>query len=83
MHVSIKSFNVNMEVKSSGLELEVRQPGPEGEFLGDCHVTMTGLVWCNGKTDKKNGKKISWNDFIALMNDPKSLDVALKMAKKK
>lgn len=80
MRVSIKSFNVNMEVKSSGIEFEVRTP--DGEFVGDCHLTMTGLVWCNGKTDKKNGERISWNDFIALMNDPETLKYAITQARR-
>ena len=80
MQVSIKSFNVNMEVKSSGIEFEVR--APDGEFVGDCHLTMTGLVWCNGKTDKKNGERISWNDFIVLMNDPATLKYAIAHAKR-
>lgn len=80
MQVSIKSFNVGMEVKSSGIEFEIRSP--EGEFQGDCHLTMTGLVWCNGKTDKKNGEKVSWSDFIALMNDRETLSYAIKQAKR-
>jgi len=80
MQVKIKSFNVEMDVKSSGIEFEVRTP--EGEFLGDCHLTMTGLVWCHGKTDKKNGEKLSWNDFIALMTDEDTLKYAIKQAKR-
>jgi hypothetical protein len=80
MQVSIKSFNVNMEVKSSGIEFEVRTP--DREFVGDCHLTMTGLVWCAGKTDKKNGEKISWNDFIALMNDQETLKYAIGQARR-
>ena len=65
MQVSIKSFDVKMDVKSNGIEFEVRTPS--GERLGDCYLTMTGLVWCKGKTSKANGQKISWNDFIAMM----------------
>ena len=44
---------------------------------------MTGLIWCNGKTKKENGQKISWKDFMALMNDPDGLKAAIKAAKKK
>lgn len=67
MKVKIKDFNVDMDIKNNGLELEVRDP--KGNFLGDCFVTKTGLIWCEGKTDKANGKKISWNKFIKLMSD--------------
>ena len=65
MKVSIKSFDVEMDVKSKGIEFEVRDP--KGKLLGDCYLTMTGLVWCRGKTAKENGKKISWPYFIATM----------------
>ena len=65
MKVSIKSFDVEMNVKSKGIEFEVRDP--KGKRLGDCYLTMTGLVWCKGKTAKENGKRISWQDFIATM----------------
>jgi len=66
MQVRIKQFDVNMEVKSSGIEFEVRTPDGSQQ-LGDCYVTMTGLVWCKGKTSKKNGVRISWKDFIEYM----------------
>ena len=65
MKVSIKSFDVEMDVKSKGIEFEVRDP--KGNLLGDCYLTMTGLVWCKGRTAKENGKRISWQDFIATM----------------
>jgi hypothetical protein len=66
MQVRIKQFDVNMDVKSSGIEFEVRTPDGTTQ-LGDCYLTMTGLVWCHGKTNKKNGVKISWIEFIQYM----------------
>lgn len=68
MDVSIKQLDVAMQVKNKGVEFEVREPNG-GKFLGDCVVTKTGLIWCPGKTDRKNGKKVSWKTFIALMED--------------
>ena len=41
MNVSIKSFDVKMEVKNKGVEFEVRDT--QGKFLGDCIVTKTGV----------------------------------------
>ncbi len=79
MKVSIKSFDVNMEVKSSGIELQVRSPDGK-EFLGDCYVTMTGLIWCKGRTAKKNGVNISWKGFIELMSSPETVKKAVKDA---
>ena len=66
MFVHIKNFTVDMEVKNSGLEFEVRDN--TGKFRGDCFVTKTGLIWCEGKTDRTNGVKVSWDEFINWMN---------------
>lgn len=71
MNVNIKSFDVNMDVKTKGIEFEVRNPG--GTRLGDCYLTKTELIWCHGKVQRNNGIKIKWEDFIALLssNDSK------------
>lgn len=80
MKVNIKSFDVNMEVKSNGIEFEVRSADGASQ-LGDCYLTMTGLVWCNGKTTKANGIKVSWNDFMTIMMSEETQKAALKAAK--
>lgn len=80
MKVSIKNFNVNMEVKSNGIEFEVRSADGASQ-LGDCYLTMTGLVWCTGKTTKTYGNKISWNEFMLIMASEESKKAALKAAK--
>jgi len=63
--VKVKEFDVAMEVKNNGIELDVA--GPQGVHLGDLVVTKTKLIWCKGKTNRKNGKEINWADFIAFM----------------
>jgi hypothetical protein len=65
MKVTIKSFDVAMEVKNSGIEFEVRSPS--GDHVGDVVLTKSGLVWCKGRTDVKNGVKVNWNEFINWM----------------
>ncbi len=80
MQVLIKSFNVNMDVKSSGVEFEVRSPDGKQQ-LGDCYLTMAGLIWCKGKTEKKNGVKIKWDDFTTIMTSKDSVKKAIKAAK--
>lgn len=65
MNVSIKEFNVAMELKNKGIELDVYDNA--GNHLGDLVVTKTKLVWCPGKTKPENGHSISWADFIAHM----------------
>ena len=66
MKVSIKDFGVDMEVKNRGIEFEVHDNA--GTFKGDCYVTKSGLIWCEGKTQKKNGIRVSWDEFIDWMN---------------
>jgi len=80
MKIGIKKFNVNMDVKSTGIEFEIRSPDGSQQ-LGDCYLTMTGLVWCKGKTKKKNGVKISWSDFIEVMTTQARRKAAVKAAK--
>lgn len=66
MKVTIKKFNVEMEVKTNGIEFGVRDN--DGNFLGDCYLTKTGLIWCQGRTTRSRGKQIDWTDFIRYMN---------------
>jgi hypothetical protein len=82
MQVKIKKFDVNMEVKSNGIEFEVREPSGDAQ-IGDCFVTMTGLVWCKGKTSKQKGVNISWEEFTEIMKSKKSKNAAVKAAKDK
>ena len=66
MKVSIKDFGVDMEVKNRGIEFEVHDNA--GNFKGDCYVTKSGLIWCEGRTQKRNGIRVSWDEFIDWMN---------------
>ncbi len=80
MKVPIKSFDVAMEVKSKGVEFEVRSPNGKTQH-GDCVLTMTGLTWCIGKTARANGISVSWKDFMAICDSPESVKAAVKAAK--
>lgn len=66
MNVSIKEFDVAMDVKNKGIELDIADPN--GTHLGDLVVTKTKLIWCKGRTNRKNGKEVTWEEFIAYMN---------------
>ena len=66
MDVSVKSFDVEMQIKNLGIEFEVRDTG--GNHLGDLIVSRARLEWCEGRTRRNNGKQISWEDFRELMN---------------
>lgn len=80
MEVRIKQFDVNMEVKANGIEFEVRTPDG-GNQVGDCYLTMTGLVWCKGKITKKNGIKILWDDLATILGSEVAMKAAVKAAK--
>lgn len=80
MNVKIKKFDVNVDVKTKGIEFEVRTPDGKAQ-LGDCRLTMTGLTWCPGKTSKKNGIMVKWPEFIDLLSSRDSLKRAVKAAK--
>ena len=80
MEVKIKKFDVNMLVKSNGIELEVRTPDGQSQ-MGDCYVTMTGLVWCKGKTTKPKGVKVTWDELATILSSEAARKAALKAAK--
>jgi len=82
MDVAIKSFDVEMDVKNKGIELEIREPN-KGAKLGNLVVTKGHLIWCAGKTQLANGKKIKWADFIGMVDDvPVPVKKAAKKARK-
>jgi hypothetical protein len=64
MKVTVKELSAEIELKNRGIELEVRDP--TGKFVGDLVVTKAGLVWCQGKTSRERGHKMSWKDFIRM-----------------
>ena len=69
MQVAIKKLNVPMQVKSKGVEFEVRDTKMNGhKHLGDLVLSNSKLIWCPGKTLPANGKAITWKDFIEFMN---------------
>ena len=80
MDVKVKNFNVDMNIKAKGLELEVRNPGGTAH-LGDCFVTMTGITWCKGRTTKKNVVAVSWGDLQTILASPEAKKAALAAAR--
>lgn len=66
MKVSIKSFDVAMDVKTNGIEFEVYDNNDN--HLGDCILTKTKIIWCEGRTRRENGKHLTWAEFIEMMN---------------
>jgi len=80
VQVRIKKFELDMDVKANGIEFEVRTPDGKSQ-VGDCYLTMTGLIWCNGKTIKKNGTGISWQELELILASDATKKAAIKAAK--
>ena len=68
MKVSIKQFDVDMEIKNNGIELEVRSPNGKERF-GELLITKSGLTWCESRKKPENGIKLTWDKFIKLMQE--------------
>jgi len=81
MDVSIKSFDVKMDVKNKGIELEISEPN-DGNRLGDLIITKAHLIWCKGKTHRAHGKKIKWTEFVEMVNDTAQKPVKKAVSKK-
>jgi hypothetical protein len=63
MKVSIKHFEVDVELGNNGITFDVRDSS--GAFLGDLRIGKGTVEWCKGKTQKGNGKRVSWEALIA------------------
>ena len=79
MKVLIKEFAVDMEVKSKGIEFEVKSPDGSAH-LGDCYITKTSIIWCKGRTTKANGVKISWEQLKTVLASADARAAAVKAA---
>jgi hypothetical protein len=80
MNVSIKTLYALIELKNTGMELEIRAPEDNAQ-LGDCYVTTSGLTWCIGKVPKRNGVPVSWEVFMEICKSKDTLKAALNAAK--
>ena len=64
MKVSIKNFEVEMDLKNNGVEFEVYD---HDKHLGDVILTKTSVIWCRGRIRRDNGKRFTWEEFIERM----------------
>ncbi len=81
MNVGIKDFAVQMDVKSRGVEFEVKDTN--GKHLGDLIITKTSIIWCKGKTKRANGKSLRWDKFIEMMSPAAPRKARRKVAARK
>lgn len=53
-------------MRNTGKGIEVDVSNNQGH-MGDLYVTKSSLIWCKGRTVRANGKKVSWHDFMKIM----------------
>lgn len=66
MKIGIKQFNVDMQLKTNGIEFEVRDN--KDNFLGDLRIGKAKIEWCAGKIQKGNGVSKTWEELIQFFN---------------
>jgi hypothetical protein len=56
------------EVDYDGIEFAIRDEieGKE-QHIGDVYVTRSGLTWCRGRQNKRNGIEITWASLIKIL----------------
>jgi hypothetical protein len=67
MNVSIKDFQVEMQLRNNGIELEIRTP--QNEHLGDFYLGRGAVEWCKGKKARGNGVRKNWHELIAFFEE--------------
>lgn len=63
MKVSVKDFQVNMDLGNNGFELDIYD-GNENH-LGDLRIGKGTIEWCKGRTRAGNGVKVKWEELIS------------------
>lgn len=79
MEVTIKQFKISMELKQSGIELQVNDT--DGAHQGDCYVSMKGITWCKGRKDRRNGVPITWKQLMEIAKSKESVRAAVQAAR--
>ena len=62
----IQHLNGETEVKTAHHRHQIWDN--DGELQGSLYINKAKLIWCKGKTQQKNGKSTSWEDFIKYMS---------------
>ena len=67
MDVRIKNLKVAMQLGNDGVEFEIRDG--EGKHIGDLLVGRANVVWCKGKTRKKNGVRVRLIKLVGMIEE--------------
>ena len=61
----IQHLTGETEVKTAQQQYQIWDN--DSEFKGSLYFNRANLIWCKGRTQRDNGKRISWKDFIKYM----------------
>jgi len=67
MKVSVDSLEVAMDLGNNGICLSIYDN--DSNYRGKLRIGKGTIEWCKGKTQKGNGKKVNWNDFIGYFEE--------------
>ena len=73
MKVSVKDFQVTMQIGNNGIELDVYNN--RGGHLGDLRIGKATIEWCKGQTQKGNGIKKCWEELIRFFEESQEQNV--------
>lgn len=78
MKVSVKDFNISMDLGNNGITFDVYDTSEN--FLGDLRLGRGTIEWCKGKTKAGNGIQVKWPELLAFFAE---VDAKQKEAAKK
>ena len=61
----IQHLKAEAEVKTAHHRYQIWDN--DGELRGSLYFNKAKLIWCERKTQKNNGKSVTWEDFIGYM----------------
>jgi hypothetical protein len=69
MKVSTKNFDVDMNLKSNGIELEIYDN--QDERLGDVILTKTSVIWCRDVSVERMASVFPGKNSSSIWNETK------------
>jgi len=67
MNVWIKNPSIEMQIKTCGMELEIREPG--GDHFGELVITKTKVIWRKRGIRRENAVALTWERFATHMEE--------------
>ncbi len=69
MDISVKNFDLELQVKTNGIEFLVRDN--DGTHRGTFVINKARIEWCKGKKRRGNGVQVDWDVLIDVLENRK------------